>query len=76
MNSSCSTRPLVEVNRLTTTANMHWRFLDRSTGIDTPLIDWQFNVGQRIKIRLINEWTPTTPSTIPSTCMAPASSWC
>jgi FtsP/CotA-like multicopper oxidase with cupredoxin domain len=46
---------MVEVNRLTTTANMHWRFLDRTDGVDSQVIDWQFSVGQRVKIRLINE---------------------
>jgi FtsP/CotA-like multicopper oxidase with cupredoxin domain len=46
---------MVEVNRLTTTAAMHWKFLDRSTGVDSPTIDWRFTVGDRVKIRLINE---------------------
>jgi FtsP/CotA-like multicopper oxidase with cupredoxin domain len=27
---------MVEVNRLTTTATMHWRFLDRTSGTDSP----------------------------------------
>ena len=52
---------MVEVNRLTTTANMHWRFLDRTAGIDSPVIDWQFSVGQRIKIRLVNEMDSDHP---------------
>jgi FtsP/CotA-like multicopper oxidase with cupredoxin domain len=34
---------------------MHWRFLDRTTDGDNPVIDWRFSVGQRIKIRLVNE---------------------
>jgi FtsP/CotA-like multicopper oxidase with cupredoxin domain len=46
---------MVEVNRLTTTATMHWRFLDRTSGTDSPTIDWTFTVGQRVKIRLVNE---------------------
>jgi FtsP/CotA-like multicopper oxidase with cupredoxin domain len=46
---------MVEVNRLTTTATMHWRFLDRTTGTDSPAIDWRFRVGERVKIRLVNE---------------------
>ena len=46
---------MVEVNRQTTSATMHWRFLDRTTGADSPAIDWQFTVGDRVKIRLINE---------------------
>jgi FtsP/CotA-like multicopper oxidase with cupredoxin domain len=46
---------MVEVNRLTTTATMHWRFLDRTSGADSPAIDWIFTVGDRVKIRLVNE---------------------
>jgi FtsP/CotA-like multicopper oxidase with cupredoxin domain len=52
---------MVEVNRLTTTANMHWRFLDRTDGVDSQVIDWQFSVGQRVKIRLINEMDSDHP---------------
>jgi FtsP/CotA-like multicopper oxidase with cupredoxin domain len=46
---------MVEVNRLTTTATMHWRFLDRTSGADSPAIDWHFTVGERVKLRLVNE---------------------
>jgi len=46
---------MVEVNRRTTTATMHWRFLDRTSGTDSPAIDWQFTVGERVKLRLVNE---------------------
>jgi FtsP/CotA-like multicopper oxidase with cupredoxin domain len=46
---------MVEVNRLTTTATMHWRFLDRTSGADSPTIDWHFTVGERVKLRLVNE---------------------
>jgi FtsP/CotA-like multicopper oxidase with cupredoxin domain len=52
---------MVEFNRLTTPANMHWRFLDRTTGVDNPVIDWRFSVGQRIKIRLVNEMDSDHP---------------
>ena len=41
------------VNRLTTTAT-HWRFLDRTSGADSPAINWSFTVGDRVKIRLVN----------------------
>ena len=46
---------MVEVNRRTTTATMHWKFLDRTSGTDSPAIDWRFTVGERVKIRLVNE---------------------
>jgi FtsP/CotA-like multicopper oxidase with cupredoxin domain len=52
---------MVAVNRLTTTANMVWKFVDRSAGAaDTP-IDWQFRVGDRVKIRLVNEMDSDHP---------------
>jgi FtsP/CotA-like multicopper oxidase with cupredoxin domain len=52
---------MVEVNRLTTTATMHWKFLDRTSGTDSPTIDWQFTVGDRAKIRLVNEMESDHP---------------
>jgi FtsP/CotA-like multicopper oxidase with cupredoxin domain len=52
---------MVEVNRLTTTATMHWRFLDRTTGADSATIDWHFTVGERVKIRLVNEMESDHP---------------
>src|SRR5215217_5484992 len=52
---------MVEVNRQTTSATMHWRFLDRTTGADSPTIDWRFTVGDQVKIRLINEMASDHP---------------
>jgi FtsP/CotA-like multicopper oxidase with cupredoxin domain len=52
---------MVEVNRLTTTATMHWKFLDRTSGTDSPAIDWQFTVGERVKLRLVNEMDSDHP---------------
>jgi FtsP/CotA-like multicopper oxidase with cupredoxin domain len=52
---------MVEVNRLATTATMHWKFLDRTSGADSPTIDWHFTVGQRVKIRLVNEMDSDHP---------------
>jgi FtsP/CotA-like multicopper oxidase with cupredoxin domain len=52
---------MVEVNRLTTTATMHWKFLDRTSGADIPAIDWHFTVGERVKIRLVNEMDSDHP---------------
>jgi FtsP/CotA-like multicopper oxidase with cupredoxin domain len=52
---------MVEVNRLTTTATMHWRFLDRTSGNDSPAIDWTFTVGERVKIQLVNEMDSDHP---------------
>jgi FtsP/CotA-like multicopper oxidase with cupredoxin domain len=52
---------MVEVNRLTTTATMHWKFLDRTSGADSPAIDWRFTVGEQVKIRLVNEMDSDHP---------------
>jgi FtsP/CotA-like multicopper oxidase with cupredoxin domain len=52
---------MVEVNRLTTTATMHWKFVDRTAGADSLIIDWRFTVGDRVKIRLVNEMDSDHP---------------
>jgi FtsP/CotA-like multicopper oxidase with cupredoxin domain len=52
---------MVEVNRRTTTATMHWRFLDRTAGTDSPTIVWRFTVGDRVKLRLVNELASDHP---------------
>ena len=52
---------MVEVNKLTTTKSTHWSFVDRTAGVDNPAIDWRFSVGQRVKIRLINEMASDHP---------------
>jgi FtsP/CotA-like multicopper oxidase with cupredoxin domain len=52
---------MVEVNRLTTTATINWKFLDRTSGADSPTIDWQFTVGERVKLRLVNEMDSDHP---------------
>jgi FtsP/CotA-like multicopper oxidase with cupredoxin domain len=46
---------MVEVNRMTTPANTRWKLIDRTTGAENHAIDWQFTVGDRVKIRLLNE---------------------
>jgi FtsP/CotA-like multicopper oxidase with cupredoxin domain len=52
---------MVEINRLTTTANMRWKFVDRTTGAATAAIEWRFTVGDRVKIRLVNEMDSDHP---------------
>jgi FtsP/CotA-like multicopper oxidase with cupredoxin domain len=46
---------MVEVNRMTTPANMRWKLVDRDTGAENAQIDWTFNVGDQVKLRLVNE---------------------
>jgi Multicopper oxidase/Heavy metal binding domain len=67
---------MVEVNRLTTSATMHCRFLDRTGSADSPSIDWRFRVGDRVKIRLVNEMKSDHPCITPSTSTGRGGSWC
>ena len=52
---------MVAVNRLTTPANMRWMLVDRDSGAVNAAIDWQFTVGDRVKIRLVNEMDSDHP---------------
>jgi FtsP/CotA-like multicopper oxidase with cupredoxin domain len=52
---------MVEVNRLTTPANMRWKLIDRETGAENAAIDWRFRVGDRVKVRLLNEMAGDHP---------------
>jgi FtsP/CotA-like multicopper oxidase with cupredoxin domain len=52
---------MVAVNRLTTPANMRWMLVDRDSGAANAAIDWKFTVGDRVKIRLVNEMDSDHP---------------
>jgi FtsP/CotA-like multicopper oxidase with cupredoxin domain len=52
---------MVEVNRMTTPANMRWKITDRDTGAENAAIDWRFRVGDKVKIRLLNEMAGDHP---------------
>ncbi|HEV3377452.1 MAG TPA: multicopper oxidase domain-containing protein [Thermoleophilaceae bacterium] len=52
---------MVEVNRMTTPANMRWKIIDRETGAENAAIDWTFRVGDRVKMRLVNEMAGDHP---------------
>lgn len=52
---------MVEVNRLTTPANMRWKLIDQQTGAENAEIDWRFRVGEQVKIRLVNEMSGDHP---------------
>src|SRR5262245_46487824 len=52
---------MVAVNRLTTPANVRWKLVDRTTGAANAAIDWTFTVGDRVKIRLVNEMDSDHP---------------
>ncbi len=52
---------MVEMNRMTTPANMRWLIVDRETGAENHAIDWRFQLGDQIKIRLVNEMDSDHP---------------
>jgi FtsP/CotA-like multicopper oxidase with cupredoxin domain len=52
---------MVEVNRMTTPANMKWKLVDRETGAENARIDWTFHVGDQVKLRLVNEMDSDHP---------------
>jgi FtsP/CotA-like multicopper oxidase with cupredoxin domain len=52
---------MVDVNRITTPANTRWKLIDRSTDAANHDIQWQFTVGDRVKIRLVNEMDSDHP---------------
>src|SRR5262249_10341325 len=46
---------MVDINRMTTPANMRWKLVDRETGGENAQIEWTFRVGDQVKLRLVNE---------------------
>jgi FtsP/CotA-like multicopper oxidase with cupredoxin domain len=52
---------MVDINKLTTPANMRWKLIDRDAEAENKDIDWQFRVGDRVKIRLLNEMAGDHP---------------
>jgi FtsP/CotA-like multicopper oxidase with cupredoxin domain len=52
---------MLEVNRTTDTTNMRWMLVDRLTGSSNAAIDWSFTVGDRVKIRIVNEMDSDHP---------------
>jgi FtsP/CotA-like multicopper oxidase with cupredoxin domain len=52
---------MVEVNRMTTPANTRWKLVDRESGAENAQIDWTFRVGDRVKLRLVNEMDSDHP---------------
>jgi FtsP/CotA-like multicopper oxidase with cupredoxin domain len=50
-----------QINRVSNPSNMVWQLIDRDTGAVNGAIDWAFTVGDRVKIRLINEMDSDHP---------------
>jgi FtsP/CotA-like multicopper oxidase with cupredoxin domain len=52
---------MVDVNKLTTPANTRWKLVDRSNDAENHDIQWRFRVGDRVKIRLLNDMDSDHP---------------
>ena len=50
-----------EINRASDPGNMIWQLIDRETGAVNGAISWAFTVGDRVKIRLVNEMDSDHP---------------
>jgi FtsP/CotA-like multicopper oxidase with cupredoxin domain len=50
-----------EINQASDSGNMIWQLIDRQTGAVNADIDWAFTVGDRVKIRLVNEMDSDHP---------------
>jgi FtsP/CotA-like multicopper oxidase with cupredoxin domain len=50
-----------EINQASDSGNMIWQLIDRQTGAKNADIDWAFTVGDRVKIRLVNEMDSDHP---------------
>jgi len=50
-----------QVNRASDPSNMIWQLIDRETGAENAAISWAFTVGDRVKIRLVNEMDSDHP---------------
>ena len=46
---------MVAINREANATNMIWQLIDRDTDAKNAEISWRFTVGDRVKIRLVNE---------------------
>jgi FtsP/CotA-like multicopper oxidase with cupredoxin domain len=50
-----------EINRASDPSNMIWQLIDQETGAVNGAISWAFTVGDRVKIRLVNEMDSDHP---------------
>jgi FtsP/CotA-like multicopper oxidase with cupredoxin domain len=50
-----------DINRASDPGNMIWQLVDRETGAANHAIEWAFTVGDRVKIRLLNEMDQDHP---------------
>ena len=50
-----------EINEASEPGNMRWMIIDRENGAENGAITWAFTVGDRVKIRLVNEMESDHP---------------
>jgi FtsP/CotA-like multicopper oxidase with cupredoxin domain len=50
-----------EINAASTAENMIWKLVDLDTGRENGEIEWAFTVGERVKIRLVNDMDQDHP---------------
>ena len=50
-----------EINRASDAHNMLWKLVDSESGAENHRISWRFTVGDRVKIRLVNEMDSDHP---------------
>jgi FtsP/CotA-like multicopper oxidase with cupredoxin domain len=50
-----------EINAASDSTNMIWKLVDVATGKENSDIDWAFRVGDRVKIRLVNDMDQDHP---------------
>ena len=50
-----------EINRASDTTNMFWKLMDGESGAENHAIRWRFTVGEKVKIRLVNEMDSDHP---------------
>ena len=50
-----------EINRASDTTNMFWKLIDGESGAENHAIRWRFTVGDKVKIRLVNEMDSDHP---------------
>ena len=50
-----------DINRMTDSSNMVWKIIDRETEAVNGAITWKLRVGDRVKVRLVNEMESDHP---------------
>jgi len=51
-----------EINRASDAHNMLWKLVDPESGAENHQISWRFTVGEKVKIRLVNEMDSDHPT--------------